>query len=572
MKQNESGMGAFRRLQMFFRCLAVCLAVAEAYVARNTINPDSRSYLDLARAYLRHDWAMTINSYWSPLYAWLLALTLGSIKPSLRWEYPVAHAMNVVLFLGCLAAFEFFWSGLLDRPESKFAPGASKPLSPRTLWILGYSLFIWMTIGSLITVINPDLCVAAITWLIAGIVIRLRAKANDEWPWRIGFGLVLGIGYLAKAVMFPAGIVFVVASVTAWRDWRSWLRTGVSVLVFLCVAAPQILLLSHAKGHLTFSESGKLNYAWFNYDLPIRNWQGTEPGSGVPLHPTRKLYDSPAVFEFNGPLRASYPPWQDPSYWEDGMHPKFDVRKVARHTELRIRSLLVMLTYPKYWIMGMILIVLLANPRATAYGLASYWYLILPGVALLGMYVLTFVTYRYLPPWLMLLWAAILFGIRMRSQFAESAFYRWVSDFVAIALISAIVYGAYGQFRHGRDDDATPEYATAEGLQKIGLEPGAKVGAIGFDDDAHWAYLARYSIVAEINSNEECAFWAASSSVKSDVLNAFARAGASAIVANAGGAITSTSGTSALTLTKCARPDDDWHHLEGSPNLVYILK
>jgi|SRR5208282_240809 len=572
MKQNESVMGARHRLQMFFRCLAVSLAVAEAYVARNTINPDSRSYLDLARAYLRQDWAMTINAYWSPLYAWLLALTLGSIKPSLRWEYPVIHAMNVILFLGCLAAFEFFWSGLLNRLESRFVPRESEPLSPRTLWILGYSLFIWMTIGSLLTVINPDLCVAAITWLIAGILIRLRTMSNDAWLWRIGFGMALGIGYLAKAVMFPAGIVFVVSSMKAWRERRSWLRTGVSVLVFLCVAAPQIVLLSHAKERLTFSESGKLNYAWFNYDLPIHNWQGTEPGSGVPLHPTRKLHDGPAVFEFNGPLRASYPPWQDPSYWDDGIQPRFDIRKVASHTEQRVRSILGMLTYPKYWIIGMVLILLGANPRATANGLASYWYLILPGAALLGMYALTFVTYRYLPPWLMLLWAAVLFGVRMRSQLAESAFYRRLPDFVAIVLISAVAYGTYGQFHHGRDDDATPEYATAEGLQKIGLEPGAKVGAIGFDSDAHWAYLARFSVVAEINSNEECAFWSASPSVQSDVLNAFARAGAIAIVANAGGAITSTSGTSALTLMNCARPDNGWHRLDGSPNLVYLLK
>jgi hypothetical protein len=103
-------------------------------VARNAINPDSRSYMDLARAYLRHDWATTINAYWSPLYAWLLAITFSLTKPALRWQYPVAHAMNVALFLGCLAAFEFFWTGLLNHSEYGFAPPPeSRTGCPRSL-------------------------------------------------------------------------------------------------------------------------------------------------------------------------------------------------------------------------------------------------------------------------------------------------------------------------------------------------------------------------------------------------------------------------------------------------------
>ena len=561
-----------RRVRWLFRCLAIGLAVVETYVARNTISPDGRSYLDLARAYLRHDWAMTINAYWSPLYAWLLALTLGLTKPPLRWEYPAAHAMNAVIFLGCLAAFEFFWTGMLHRSEYSFAGGESRPLTPRTLWILGYSLFIWMTIGAMISVVNPDLCVAAIVWFIAGIVIRIRAAQDDAWRWRIGFGLALGVGYLAKAVMFPAGFIFLLASVTDWRRWRSWMRAGVVLLVFLGVAAPQIILLSKAKGRLTFSDTGKLAYAWYDYDLPGNNWQGDEPGSGKPQHPTRKVHDAPAVFEFNGPIRGSYPPWQDPSYWNDGMRPRFDVGKVARHTEQRLGSLLAMLLQPKSWFIGIVLILLGANFRATANGLVSYWYLILPGAALLGMYTLTFIAYRYLPPWLMLIWAALLFAARLRSQNADSVLYRRLTELIATALIAAIAYGTYGQFRYGCEGDATPEYATAEGLRKLGFPPGTEVGAIGFDNDAHWAYLAGYSVVAEIESNEECAFWAASPSVRSDVLRAFAGAGAGAIVANAGGSVKSTSGASAATLKNCARPDDGWRQLEGSPKLVYIEK
>jgi len=565
------------RIRRLFRLLAVGLAIVEAYVARNTMNPDSRSYLDLARAYLRHDWAATFNAYWSPLYTWFLALTLGLFQPSLRWEYPLIHAMNVVVFLGCLASFEFFWSGLIRcSGYQSILPTSvsheSKPLTPQSLWVLGYSLFIWMTIGPLISLVNPDLCVATLVWLIAGIVIRLRATQSDVWIWRIGFGLALGFGYLAKSIMFPAGFVFVLASLTEWRGWRNWLRVGIAVLTFLLVAAPEIILLSREKGRLTFSDTGKLNYAWYNYSLPIRNWQGVPSSSGIPLHPTRKIHDAPTVFEFNGPVVGSYPPWQDPSYWNDGIRPKFNVRMVARYTLNRVGRLLGMLAQPKLWLIGMVLILLGSDPRHTAKGVKSYWDLILPATAVLVAYALVAVEFRYLPPWTILVWGAILFSIRTRGSFAGSTVYQMLPWLVAFCLISAIAYGAYGQWRHGRDDDATPEYATAEGLQQLGIYPGAKVGAIGFDNDAHWAYLARVSVVAEINSNEECAFWSASPSVQSEVLKAFASAGAGAIVANAGGAITSTGSTPALGLKDCARPDGGWHRLKDSPNLVYILK
>jgi hypothetical protein len=471
-----------------------------------------------------------------------------------------------------MAAFEFFWTGLLYQSDYSLSRGKSSPLTPRALWILGYSLFIWMTIGNVISVINPDLCVTAIVLLIAGMMIRLRAMPNDAWFWRIGFGLVLGLGYLAKAVMFPAGFLFVLASLTKWRRWRSWLRVGVVVLVFLSVAAPQIVLLSQVKSRLTFSDAGKLAYAWYTYDLPIRNWQGDEPDSGKPLHPTRKLYEAPAVFEFNGPIRASYPPWQDPSYWNDGMRPRFDARRIAKHTGQQIGLLIPLLWQPKSWFIGMFLILLGANFRATSNGLVSCWYLILPGAALLGMYTLTFITYRYLPSWLILLWAALLFAVRMRGQLAGTLLYRRLTELIALALISAIAYGVYGQFRDGREDDATPEYATAEGLRKVGLPLGTKIGTIGFDNDAHWAYLAGYSVVAEIESSEECSFWSASPSVQSDVLKAFANAGAGIVVANAGAAIHSSSGTSLITLKNCARPDSSWRRLEGSPNLLHISR
>jgi|SRR6185312_2043493 hypothetical protein len=86
------------RIRWIFRILALGFGTAQTIAALDTINSDGRSYLEVARAYLRHDWAMAANSYWEPLYSWILAPFLAVLKPSLRHEYPLVHLINLGLF------------------------------------------------------------------------------------------------------------------------------------------------------------------------------------------------------------------------------------------------------------------------------------------------------------------------------------------------------------------------------------------------------------------------------------------------------------------------------------------
>jgi len=66
----------------------------------------------------------------------------------LRWEFPVAHALSSYVS-GCYAAFEFFWTSLLRRREltCRELPSRTSPLARQQMWVLGYSLFIWATMG-----------------------------------------------------------------------------------------------------------------------------------------------------------------------------------------------------------------------------------------------------------------------------------------------------------------------------------------------------------------------------------------------------------------------------------------
>jgi hypothetical protein len=558
-----------------FRLLLIALGLAQIIAARNTIGPDARSYLELARAILRHDWAMTANAYWSALYPWLLAAVLAIVKPSLRWEFPAAHALAFPILLACMAAFEFFWVSMLRlREQATIKLPTASPIPSWQMWTLGYSFFIWLTVGDLITAINPDLCMTAIALYSAGLLIRIALTADASRSLYIWLGICLGIGYLVKAILFPMAFVFLAMLIVLTLADHSFAgrktHIALAFLIFVIVAAPQIVRLSLSKGRLTFSDTGKLAFAWYAYKLPLVNWHGYPPGSGTPAHPTRKLFDHPAVYEFNGPLRSSYPPWYDPSYWNEGLSPAFQFKTIAKHTLMQVAELCSTLLHPIAWVLGIVLIILGCNLRETWKGIGIGWYLIATSAVAFGLYSLTLIQSRYLVPWEILFWGAIIAGVRLRLKTAR--WYGGLTAGVALILLSSMARLIRGESIHGFHNDAHAEYATAEGLQSIGLQPGTRVAAIGFDNDAYWAYLDRLNIVAEINSGNTCLFWSEPPAIQTQIFQKFSQAGATVVVANTGGGVRTTSRAIPIDLAGCSRLSAEWRQLPGSPNHAFFLK
>jgi hypothetical protein len=542
------------RVKTIFRALAVLLGVAQTIAARYSIGPDGRSYIEIARAYLRHDWPMAINAYWSPLYSWLLVATLGIVKPSWEWEYPTIHALNFLIFLAAMAAFEFFWKGM-QKSESG--------VSHLTLWIFGYSLFIWLTVGNL-SVTSPDLCLATIVYLIAGLMLRIRRDAKRKYF--VWLGVALAAGYLTKAVLFPIAFVFLAVLLIAKAPAK---KIALSTAIFVAIAAPQILLLSHAKHRFTFSDAGRLALAWSNWNVPVRDWQGEPASNGTPPHPTRQIHQYPAVFEFNGPIHASYPPWYDPSYWNEGLRFRFDTGVVLHHSLDNGKRILKLLLLPHAWALGMLVLVLLSSASSWK-GIAAYWFLVVPVLMVFSIYALTYAEPRYFPPWEMMLWAGFLFGLRIHRESSRRVLPWLASGMAAIMLISS-ANGVRAQFAVWRHDDTRPQYAIVAGLQRLGVLRGQSVAAIGFDSDAHWAYLSGLSIVAEINTDQTCEFWSSTSAVQQEVLDKLKRAGASLVIAHVGGGMSSTSMEIPVDLASCTHPTPGWTEISPSRDLVYFL-
>lgn len=558
------------------RLAGLAFAAVQAFATRNAMDPDGRSYMEVARAYLRHDWAMAVNSYWGPLYSWIMMPFLGLTKPSLRHEYPLIHLINFGLFVLCALAFESFWTQLLAyrKLRDTGVNVESRSLPDFALWILGYALFIRLLVG-LVSPVTPDLALAVVVLALASVLLRIMSSNRLPAGLFVSFGALLGIGYLTKAVMFPLAMVFL-AELFLVVPSRKFIRCALAFALFLGIAAPEVIWLSASKGHLTFSGVGKLNYAWFNYGVPYLHWQGQPPGSGIPAHPTRRIHSHPDLFEFNGPIRSSYPPWYDPTYWNEGIAVPFQPKIVARHLVRNVWELGKIVCEPRMAILGFLALLLFADLKKTWNGLAGHWPLLAATAAVMAAYCLTLVTFRYYAPWGMLLWGSVLCAVRLRPVFAASPRFRLVATAMAIAVGGLMIlqagHGVYGQWRNPYPDDATRDYVTAEGLQKMGVQAGDKVGSIGFGNEVFFVYLARLSIVAEIKRKDTCEFWQASPAVQLEVMEKFKQSGVKVIVANTGSGVRSRGEGAGLDIVSCARPGPGWRQIEGSLNRAYFLR
>ncbi|HKY03473.1 MAG TPA: hypothetical protein VJQ56_01220, partial [Blastocatellia bacterium] len=307
------------------------LAFLQAWSDRYAMNPDGVSYLDMADAYLRGDWGMAINAQWSPMYSWLLSLAFYLFSPSPFWEFPVAHLVNFSVYIFAAACFEFLLGEIAVSNSATELTGRETTgnLLPEWAWrVVAYALFIWSSLELIsLRVLAPDLLVAAFVYLASGILLRIRRGDGRTVTFAV-FGLVLGLGYLAKAPMFILAFVFMAVSLVSAGSIRKLApRVLVALLVFFSLSAPFITAISLTKGRLTFGDSARLNYAWFVNGVPrFAHWQGSDPEKGQPSHPTRKISTNPAIYEFAYPFKATYPPWYDPSYWYEGIRPRFDLK------------------------------------------------------------------------------------------------------------------------------------------------------------------------------------------------------------------------------------------------------
>lgn len=415
---------------------------------------------------------MAINGLWSPLYALLVGAALRIVKPSPHWEFPFVHLLGFAIYVGALICFDFFWRELgevhRERATSSGGPWAT---FPDWAWLLvGYCLFLWVSLHVIRVVEEgPDMGVAALVYLASALLLRIgghRARLGTF----ILLGMVLGLGYLTKAILFPLALIFLtVAAFVGHRRQQPLARPLIALLVFLLTASPLILALSRAKGRFTFSDSGRVNYIWHVDGVPWMYWEGNFPGSGAPVHPPRLILAKPAVYEFATPFAATYPPWYDPSYWYDGMKPHFDLKK-----QVGVLIQAADIYYGLFFKPGAALIAisltLLLFGRSFR-DLAGRLDLLIPAVGGMGAYALVHVEPRYVGAFILIFWGGVLCQLRLPDNHEARRLLACATFAIVIIYSAALSLGTLGAAATEKALSAEYQvnFAVAESIRRAGL-------------------------------------------------------------------------------------------------------
>jgi 4-amino-4-deoxy-L-arabinose transferase-like glycosyltransferase len=490
--------------------LSLVIGAVSAWLSRSDMNSDGISYLDLSDRWMTGDFTGVVNGYWGPLYPALLAAVRLVIRLPVPLEFRVVHAANFIAFVTGLITFSLFVRELVSRTSWQ-------PLCRKTIILWGYALFLWSSIGQVtLSFVTPDLLLSALIWLVAFIVL----KAADGRPFfSAALGIACAVAFLTKSVMFPVAIPVLCAGLPTRRTVRAGL---LSFLAFACVAAPWIGALSLKKGRLTFGDTGKLAYGLFVDNIAYyTHWHGAPAGSGSPVHPTRQIFEHPTVFEFNGPIRATYPPWFDPSYFNEGLRTHIDLRGHVRATIETTRTYYVLFVKTQWAFAGLVILLCLTGRRWKLTGDALR--IGIPALLALSLYGVLHVEGRYVGPFMVLLFMATFLTINV-----EWPVLRGVTAAVVISLLVATTVEVIKQY--SASSPLPVEWPIAAGLETGGLRQGDGVASIGTMIGHSWPRLARARVVAEVPDDAVIEFWNATPDTQRRVFGALRRVGAKVLV------------------------------------------
>ena len=530
---------------------AIGLGFLHAWAAATSysMNADGINYLDIGDAYWRGDWKAAVNPVWSPLYSWILGGVMLIFQPGMRWEFPLVHGVNYVIYLVALACFAYFWKQVENCRQANLMGDQRRVAVSIPGWafsILGYLLFVWSSLTlNEIWAVTPDMLMAAIVYLVGAILLRMRLQSRS-WGTFALLGFLLGMGYLTKTIMLPVAFLFLGASLFSAEGIR---RTGSKVLVslvaFILIAGPYITLISLAKGRFTYGESGPVTYMRYVNQVPYPHWQGKPDGYGTPIHPSRQIYINPPIYEFGTPISGTYPISYDPSYWYEGVQLNFSLQEIFPNLVSSALFYFDLFFHVLGPLLAGLFILYMLSPRWRQLSIDTIrnWSLAIISILVLVLYSLVYVEGRYIAVFVVLLITDLLSNLSL----PDLPGLRKVTSVVSLVMIFSLLANLVASNLEGyaklsmRAEKPTSTQGSvpppawpgevAKELKFLGIRPGDKVAVIGYAFDSFWARLARVKIVAEMLVSDAPQFWFGDATLQKEAIQAFESTGARAIVA-----------------------------------------
>ena len=517
--------------------LGIVLAAIQSWLWRFTLSNDTVSYLDMGDYFFHGHPEAIVNGLWSPLYAFLLGATVTLFRTSIYSEYPAVHVLLFLIFVLALGCFEFLLRQL-QLVRVRFAGNGSVAEADWAWIVIAHVIFLWASLERIrVSETNPDMLLAAFFYLACGLLARI-ASGRGSWATFAALGLALGLGYLTKAAMLPLTFILVATAFAISRRQRA--KVLVSTCVFLLIAAPYVIALSIQKGRFTVGESGKYNYAVHVNGIPRHHWQGENPSTGTPLHPTRKIWDSPAVYEFKTPIPGTYPQWYDPSYWYDGITPKFHWRQMFFTLRYNLRAEVASLLGALDGVLPLALLLLFSvarRKRQIAGNLSRLLFLVVPAILGLGLYACVHYEERYAGGFYTVGFCCLFFAVLWENEPRTGVLNRGIALLLTLMLVfTSRSFASPPRQVFGISD--FPQ-TVAEDIANMGLRPGDQIASLNFVNLSivHWARLDRLKIIEEIyywpNSGEgTTSFWKADRATQEQVLKLFKASGARALISS----------------------------------------
>lgn len=544
-----------KTVRITFWIVALLLGAAQTWSTRHDIFSDGISYIEIAKAYLRGDWSIAINSYWSPLYSWLLMATYWILRPSPYWEVATLHFVNFVAYCVSLGAAELLLAEMIRFRRARHIDEESI-LPDRVMLGAGYCTVLFAGL-SLVNIwyCSPDMVAMALTLALAALLLRISYHPIS-WLLSLSIGVVCALSFLARTAFAPIFVICAaICAVQLYRSRQPWVRhLAIIVGTFLILCGPFIAAISAKQGRFTLGESGALNYGW-EVDGAARyaHWQG-EPGDiGKPKHPTKLVTSYPRSYTFATPVSGTYPPWFNPSYWYDGIKPRIKLESQLKVVLVNL-SVLANLTVRSAIFICLVPLALLTGVRRWLKHFIAFWPILLPSLAVVSLYCLVYVEKRYIASNLTIVWLSALAGVRIaNARLRRLAIpcvvvvcLAYTGIFVIRRQTKPVLSSVHDLVQH-RETYKNMQYLIAERMKRLGLHAGDKIAYIGPAVDADWARLAGIKIVAEIpliylrnekllnntlndNARDIRDFWNDPGPGRAEALSAFVKAGARMLV------------------------------------------
>jgi hypothetical protein len=502
-----------RRGWLLFCLAAMAGTFFFAHYEPYQLDGDAVSYMDLGDLIRGHQWHAIVNAYWHPLYPALLALGHALFRSTRYNELAACYVINLFIFLLEMLAIVVFVDALSDLRHKLLPTSTSVTsflLDRDSLRYLALTLLLIASQRELSPgKVRPDALLQAL--LLFALAALLKHLATGLYRYTALMGLALGLAYLTKSFAFIFTLCCLLVLVLfriLWQRTRLLPVVAASLVLLCCfgvVAGPYVAALSHQKGRLTFGDSGSLNYAWYvsgTEKVHLEPSMTASFGSAdVQLkHPEQQLLESPGINRYSALANGTYPPWFDPTYWNDHIRTRFSLsRQLPRAGRNLVLVARYLLNHPEGLVLFALLFLLGSSLRLRLASDAFWLPPVALGLAVWLIYGIVNIEERYVTIGFLAILLPLFAALRVKPSSSSSR----PSIAMALILFFALLTTAES-FRLAAEERRQflvahypapwyepDDFAAAHALNALGIGPGDNVACIISHSHVFVPYFAR---------------------------------------------------------------------------------